>query len=1083
MKRNILSVISIAAVLLLLVLVPSQQAIAQGVLAEVHGIVTDSQGGAIPNAKVIIVDDSKGWTRVVTTNSAGQYSLPQLEADNITITVDVQGFQKVIRRGIQLQTGQQARVDFSLKLGETSQAVTVTADTSLIQSEDPTIGAVVDQRKIVELPLNGRQFFQLAQLVPNVFPPISGSSLSFRGGFNVAGQAEVDNNYILDGIDNSDEATMQPTVSPSIDGIKEFKLLSGVYTAEYGRYSGGQILITTKSGANKIYGSAYEFYRTAALDAKNYFSPSAMPPFKRNQYGASLGGPIIKDHTFYFVTYEGLRLTQQISSLATVPTLAERTGDLSDLLPKVVVKNPATGVAYPNNKLPSVDPVAQKLLSYYPQPTTAGTSNNYLFSETRNQQQDEFSVRIDQNLPHNNTIFGTYEYQLSNAFEPSNSLCGSSVLPNFGCTTPELDQAVSIHDTQIISAAAVNELRLGYNRIRTNRFLEDAKYGDVDSQLGIPTSGPDGVGDQTGNNLGVPRVTISGYAALGGATNLPQGRRDNTYNIIDSLSWVKGRHSMKFGGDFKRFIYNLQYYQNGRGVFAFNGQYSSNALADFLMGNLYSSSRAPGDPQVDSFDASTDFFAMDQFTVTPKLTITAGLRYELDFPEGERRNRISTFDLTTGFVPVADGQLLNVDPSTGNLVSVGTSSLTGTVWHLNKTDFAPRLGIAYQPTSKTSIRAGYGIFYNMVTAGNGISQMWRGIPFRTRQTFTNPNSSTYPKPTPLSVWSSPFPSTTIGAGGFTPNGINPNYKTANYQQWSLAVDEQLQKDLALEVAYMGSHGQHLQESFDHNAPVPGPGVVQARRPFPQWGSVTWVDSNGGSSFNSGSIQLTRRYSQGMTLLASYTYSHSLDDAPYSGSLQNWRNLPSQWASSDFDIRHRFVTSFTYELPFGKGRAIGANLGQVPSHLISGWQINGILVAQTGTPFTVTTSKDLANVGLSSTYANLVPGQSLKVANPSPTKWFNTAAFTNTEPAGVYAYGNSSRNALNSDGTNNLDFGLYRRIPIHESMQAEFRAEIFNLLNHPSFGTPTTSVDSTAFGAVSTTSSTSRETQFALKVLF
>lgn len=1057
---------------------------AQGVLAEIHGIVTDPSGAVIPNATVLIVDQAKGWRRIVATNGQGEYVLPQLEADTVQLTVTAPGFRESVRDGIRLQTGQSARIDFGLLAGASTDAVTVNADASLVQSSDATIGAVVDQRKIVELPLNGRQFFQLAQLVPNVVPPIAGSSLSFRGGFNVAGQTEVDNNYILDGIDNSDEATMQPTVSPSIDGIQEFKLLTGVYTAEYGRYSGGQILITTRSGANTIHGSAYEFYRTSALDAKNYFSPGSVPPFRRNQYGASFGGPLRKDRTFYFGTYEGLRLSQQISALATVPTVAERAGDLSALLPRVVLRDPQTGAAYPRNQLPAVNPVAQQLLNYFPAPTSSGLANNYLFSELRTQSQDQFSVRVDQNFPHGNTAFAAYQYQQLNAFEPSNSLCGSSVLPNFGCTTPELDQALSIHDTQVFSAAVVNELRVGYNRIRTNRFLEDAKFGDVVDQLGIPSIAANGVGAQGGTNLGVPRVTVSGYSALGGATNLPQGRRDNTYNVIDELSWIKGRHTLKFGGDYKRFIYNLQYYQNARGVFTFNGQYTGNALGDFLLGDLYTSSRDPGDPGVDSFSASTDFFGMDQYQVTPHLTVTAGLRYELNFPEGERRDRIASFDPATGLVPVADGTLLNLDPATATLVTVGRGPLQGSVWALRKTNFAPRIGIAAQPFGpKTTIRAGFGIFYNQVTAGNGISQLWRGLPFRTMQTFTNANSVTYPKPAPASVWSNPFPSGITNAGGYTPNGINPNYRTENYQQWTLAVDRELQKDLSLELAYLGSHGVHLQESYNINQPVPGPGSVQPRRPYPQWGPITWVDSSGGSSFNSFSAQLTRRYAQGLTLLASYTYSHSLDDAPYTGFIQDPRNLASQYASSDFDVRHRFVGSFTYELPFGAGKPLGAGAETVVRQAISGWQANGIFAAQTGNPFTVTTTRDIANVGLGTTYANIVPGQDPHAGGSTPNHWFNPDAYTDVVPAGVYALGNAGRNTLYADNLVNLDLGLYRRVPIHERFQTELRAEVYNVLNHPSFSAPTTNVQSTSFGTVSATNSTARQTQFAIKVLF
>ncbi len=1080
-----------AALFSLLLLVLARPARAQGVLAEIRGTVTDNGGLAIPNATVTVLDTAKGWTRKTTTNSSGQYELPQLPADTFTLIVESSSFEKNVREGITLQTGQLAQIDFTLIPGEVSQTVTVVENASQVQTDNATVGTVVDTRKILELPLNGRQFWQLAQLVPNAYPPINNSSLSFRGGFNVAGQPEVNNNYLLDGIDNSDAATMQPVVSPSVDGIQEFKVLTGNYSAEYGRFSGGQIIITTKSGGNQIHGSAYEFFRTSALDAKNYFSPGSLPSFKRNQYGGTVGGPIVKDRTFFFATYEGLRLSQQISSLATVPTVQDRTGNLSDLVTssgkKITVLNPATGKPFPNNQLPALNPVSQQLLQYYPLPTSPGTANNYLFSETRTQQGDQFSVRLDDNLWNNNTVFVSYQYQNINAFEPSNSLCGSSVLPGFGCTTPELDQAVSVHDTQIFSSSLINEARAGFNRIRTNRSLQDAAYGDVLSQLGIPTSGPNGVGDQGGNNLGVPSVTVSGYATLGGATNLPQDRRDNTYNFVDSATWVKGTHSFKFGGDFKRFMYNLQYYQNGRGVFAFNGQYTTNALADFLLGDLLSTSRDPGYPGVHSFTNSADFFALDEWQLTPRFTLTYGLRYEFNFPEGEKNNRISTYDPVTGLVPVANGQLLNIDPATGSLVNVGSSPLTGAVWHLDKSNVAPRLGIAYQPfhNQKTVIRGGYGIFYNQLVAGNGISQMWRGIPFRTRQTFTNTNSSTYPKPVAAATWTNPFPSGVTNNGGFTPNGINANYATAATQEWSFSVDQQLQPDLSLELTYLGSHGTHLQESYNINQPTPGPGAIQPRRPHNQWGSVTWIDSNGFGNFNSFAAQLTRRYSQGMTLLVSYTYSHSLDDAPYSGTIQNPYDLASQYGSSDFDVRHRLVASFTYELPFGAGKPFGATLNPAARQAISGWQVNGIFVYQTGNPFTVTTTKDMSNTGASSTgtYANRVPGVDIHLPHPTPTAWFNTTAFNDVLPAGTYAFGNSGRNILAGDGVVNFDFGLYRRVQVTEKAQLELRAELYNLMNHPDFAAPTANVEAAGFGQVTSTTSTSRETQFAVKLIF
>ncbi len=1060
----------------------------QGVLAEIRGIVTDSSGQAIPKAVVTVLDVTKGWTRQLSTNEQGEYEIPELEADKFTLTAEAPGFQKSVRQGVILQTGQQAQINFTLNPGAVTETITVNANSPIAVTNSAALGTVVDEKKVEELPLNGRQFWQLAQLVPNAYPPIPNSSLSFRGGFNIAGQPEVNNNYILDGIDDSDEATMQPTVSPSVDGIQEFKVLTGVYEAEYGRFSGGQILITTKSGSNHFHGTAYEFFRNSALDAKNYFAPSGpIAALHRNDYGGSLGGPIKKNHTFFFATYEGVRLSQQTNLLTTVPTLQERSGNLSDLKNShgqpVVPIDPSTGQPFPSDTVP-INSISAQLLQYYPlpnRPANIANGNNYLFSETGTNKQDQFSARVDQNISQNNTVFVSYQYQNSNAFLPNNTLCGSSTLPGFGCTTPELDQAISVHDAEVFSPSVINEFRAGYNRIRTNRFLQDAADGDVLAQLGIPTSGSNGVGAQAYPNLGVPSIGVSGYATLGGATNLPQGRRDNSYNIVDSLSWIKGPHALKFGVDFKRFIYNLQYWQDGRGVFSFNGEYTGSALADFLLGDLRSTARDPGNPQVNSFTASTDFFAEDEWQVTHTLTFTYGLRYELDFPEGERQDRISTFDPVTGLVPVANGELLNIDPTTGQLVNVGTSPLIGEVWHLQTHNFAPRLGLAWQPfgDQKTVIRAGYGIFYDQVVAGNGISQMWRGIPFRIRQSFTNTPSNT------VATWTNPYPSGVSNAGGFTPNGINPNYKTASVDEWSASVDRELQSDLSLELSYLGSHGNHLQESYNLNQPVPGPGLIQSRVPYSQWGAITWVDSNGESSYNSGSVRVERRYSQGLTLLASYTYSHSYDDAPYSGSIQfaNPLSLMSEWAPSDFDIHNRFVTSFTYELPFGAGKPFGSDSGKLTRAFISGWQVNGILVLQSGLPFSVTTSKDISNTGLSSQFANLLPGIDPNVSNPTPAHWFNTSAFSDAEPAGTYAFGDAPRNLLRSGGIDNLDFGLYRHLRVTEGSQVEFRAELFNIFNHPDFAAPTANVESPSFGTVGGTTEASREIQLALKYIF
>ena len=1050
----------------------------QGVTSAIRGTASDSSGATVSGATITINDVTKGWTRTATTGSNGEYEFLQLPpADTFTLSAELTGFKKEVRSGVILQTGQQSRVDFVLAPGQVSESVTITENASLIQSEDAAVGAVVDERKVKELPLNGRQFWQLAQLVPNVFPATQNSTLGFRGGFNVSGRGEAMNNYLLDGVDNSDAATMQPTVRPSVDGIQEFKVLTGIYNAEYGRFAGGQILITTKSGSNQFHGTAYEFLRNSALDARNFFSPKDVPAFRRNQFGASIGGPIVKNKTFFFATYEGLRLSSQTSGLTTVPTAALGAGNLNGL---GNVKDPLTGAPFPNNTIPAarLDPVSQQILKYWPAPTSPGLANNYLFSALGTQQDNQFSARIDHAFSANNHLFGSYQFQERTTFYPSNTACALRFVPGFGCTEPERDQLLSISDVHVFSPNLVNELRLGYNRIRTNRNPEDAKFGNVGQLLGIPQSSAAGLE----GNKGLPQISIPGFATLGGASNLPNGRRNNTYNIVEGLSWIKGAHTLKFGGDYKHFIYNymMSEWASNRGSFTFNGQYTGQAFADFLLGDLRSASQSPGDPATRSYTTSEGFYVQDDWKIGQRLTISYGVRYEIFFPQHERLNKIATFDPATGLVPVTNGQLLNVN-SAGQLVNVGTSPILDTAWKLQKNNLAPRFGFAWRPFSdnRTVLRGGYGIFYNLLADGNGISQLFRGIPFRANQTFTN-------TPTQLvSTWSNPFPTNVgVSVGGYTANGVAYNFLTPYVQQWSFGLQREVAHDLILETTYLGSKGTHLPLTRNLNQPVPGPGTIQSRRPYPQWGSVTWVDSIGNSSYNSLAVRVERRYSAGLSLLASYTYSHSIDNGGGSGdgeaSIQDPRNVAANRGDSEFDIRHRLVTSVVYELPFGKGRSIGSGLPAFLRAPISGWETTGIITLQSAPPFTVTTSTDISNTG-----GNNRPFQigDPHLANPTPTSWFNTAAFSIAQPAGTYSYGNVGRNTLRGDGTQNIDIGLFRNFSITEKVGLQFRTEVFNVMNHANFGLPVRDFSSSSFGQVTQTSTSSRQIQFGLKILF
>lgn len=1069
----------------------AEQIAAQSFTATIRGTARDESGAIIPGVSITVRNANKGWTRTAVTNDSGDYVVTQLPPDTYSITAQLTGFKTEVRQGIVLQVGQEARIDFTLSVGELEEKIVVTASAPLVQSENAMVGNVIDEQKIKELPLNGREFWQLAQLAPNVFNPPQGSTLGFRGGFNVAGNPEVNNNFILDGIDNNDETTAQPTHRPSVDGIREFKVLTGIYSAEYGRQSGGQIVIITKSGTNEFHGTAFEFHRNDNLDARNFFMRagpgqprrSELPELKRNQFGFSAGGPVKKDQTFFFVTYEGLRLKEGVARLGTVPTEKMRRGDFSEL--STTIRDPQTGRPFPNNRIPEerIHKVSKALLEFWPLPTSSGLANNFSLNRVRTQDQDQFSIRIDHKFSDANNFFASYQFSQRENFEASNPLCGSRVLPGFGCTEPERTQHISLVDTHVFSPRLLNEFRIGYNRMRTNRFHEDMALGNVVAKLSLPQGGPEGLAGPEFFNTGVPQVTITGIATIGGPTNLPQGRRTNTYNIVDNITYTRGSHTVKAGLDIKRFLFNSFFTQFGRGAFAFNGQFTGNAFADFLLGALRSTSRAPGIPFSNTFTASFGFYLQDDWKVSQKLTLNYGLRYELSFPELERVNKMSSFDPATGRVPVADGRLMDVDPVTGNLITVGDSPLGRRLWRFDKNNLAPRFGFAWRPfgDNRTVIRGGYGIFYNHIVAGNGLSPMFRGIPFRIRQTFINTPSRV------VATWEVPFPSG-ISGGGFTPQGINADFPMAYIQQWSLGIQREVTRDLVIEATYLGSKGTHLPMAFNINQPEPGPGPIQPRRPYAQWSNITWRDAVGTSNYHGLSIRVERRFARGLSFLSSWTISKSIDLAPppsTSGdgesAVQNPRNLRAERGLSEFDTRHRFVTSFVYELPWGPGKKWLSNIRGPVGHILGGWQVTGILTLQSGRPFTIVTGRDISNTG--------TDNRPFLVGDPKPEKrtpdrWFNTAAFSDRVlPSGVFAYGDVGRNTIIADGINNFDLALFKNFNFDEERRLQFRAEFFNIANHANFGIPSRNLSSSAFGRVSSTTTLNRQIQFGLKFVF
>lgn len=1049
--------------------------------ATLRGTVQDASGAVVAGAQVSVQNQDKGWTRKASTGSDGEYAIPQLPPDRYIITVEMQGFQTEVRRGIKLEVSQETRVDFSMQVGSTMNEINVTGEVPLVQSENASVGSVVDEQKIKELPLNGREFWQLAQLAPNVFNPPQNSTLGFRGGFNVAGNPEVNNNYILDGVDNNDETTAQPTHRPSVDGIQEFRVLTGVYGAEYGRMAGGQVIVTTKSGSNQTHGTAFFFHRNNALDARNFFTRGALPDLKRYQYGGSVGGKIIRDKLFYFGTFEGLRLGEGVAKLGTVPTERMRGGDLGQF--SSVVRDPSNNQPFPGNLIPSnrLDGTARKLLTYFPAPNASGTLNNYALSTIRKQDQNQFSSRADYRISDRDSVFASYQFNERENYEPSNALCSSRELPGFGCFEPERTQIGSLVHTHVFSPSVVNELRMGVNRLRTNRFQEDEALGNVVKDLGIPQGGPNGVAGPEFNNTGVPQVTITGFSTIGGATNLPQGRRTTTYNLLDSISIIKGKHTIKAGIDLKNWRFSSFFTTNGRGAFSFNGQFTGLAYADFLLGGLRTTARQPGEPFNNLYTWSHNFYVQDDWQVAKNLTLNIGIRYELSIPAKEIVNKFSSYDPKTGNIIVADGRLMNTNAA-GNLVTVGQHNLGDRMYRTDTNNWAPRFGFAWRVfgDAKTVVRGGYGIFYNHIVSGNGISAMYRGLPFRLSQTFTNTVTNV------VATWANPFPPG-VAAGGLTPTGMNYNFPSGYVGQWSFGLQHQVVSNLVVDATYLGSKGTRLPLAYNINQPEPGPGALQNRRPFPQWGNVNYRDAVGTSTFHSLALRIEKRYSQGVTFLSSYTYSKSIDLSPplsTSGDgeagVQNPRNLLLERGLSEFDVRHRLVNSVVWDLPFGKGKRFGNSMPKMLDYIAGGWRSTGIITMQTGRPFTITTSRDISNTG-GANRPNLVGSPALD--KPTAERWFNIDAFSDTLPAGTFAYGNVGSNTMRSDGIMNWDLSIFKNIATREGQRLQLRFEFFNAFNLVNFGIPDRDRNSGTFGRVSLTSTNSRQIQLGVKYVF
>jgi hypothetical protein len=1057
----------------------SSLALGQNYRASVRGRVTDPQGASIAGAKLNLIYETNE-TRTASSNGHGDYVFSLVRPGNYRLEVEQQGFTKFVRT-FDLSVNQELRLDVALGIG------TVNVDDNMIVSsvaplnyENAAMGAVIDNRQVTGLPLDGRNFLELSLLVPGSAPAAPGSAGSVRGdfAFTINGSREDANNFLLDGVYNVDPKLNTFGVKPPVDAIREFEVLTSAYDASLGRSAGAQVNVVLKSGTNRFHGTGYEFLRNQVLDARNYFAPADQPDpkYQRNQFGFSFGGPVIKDRTFLFGDYEGTRAREGITRLANVPTARERVGDFSQLPPQLWPLIPGTAMQFPGGVIPqqALNPIGLKIAALYPLPNRNVPGQNFVSSPVQRDRNDLFDLRIDHTFSSASQFAARYSFTDRNLFEPFSGVTQVFV-PGYGNTVLRRGQNLMLNEHHIFSPRLVNDARLAFSRVGNQVLTENAGVS-VNQQVGLPelSSNP--------RDFGLSFIRITGYSPLGHEYNNPQNSATNVYQFLDTATYARGEHLLKFGFDFRYTQQNAFRDVQSRGLFTFPGQISftlpdgtptvfpfvtGNALANLLFGLPLVTGGARLDNAQHLRTQSYNTFINDSYRITPRLTLSLGLRYEYNSPPVDTKDRANIYD-----------------PATGKLVQVGTNGIPRGGYGPDKNNFAPRLGLAWAlgKDGATVVRAGYGVYYDQSPLAPGEGLYFNAPYYDFRFYFQSAQA-------PLTLFN-PFPFNTPSQSPPSAFAYDRNLRTAYTQHWNLSVQHQLGNNTVAELAYVGSKSTKLLASRDINQPPASPQQPNLPR-NPLFGEITQQESSAASNYHSLQARLQQRLAFGLSLLGSYTYGKSIDNASGVFSStgdpnypQNSFNLAAERGRSGFDVRHRFSLSYSYDLPFGKGKSLLGDAGWATT-LVSGWQTFGVITLQTGRPFTVAllpefdnSNTGISNLGfLGNDRPNLV-GQA-RSDDPTPDRWFNTAAFR-IPPFG--SFGNSGRNILDGPSFKNVNFSLVKNTAIKESLTVQFRTEFFNLFNHPNFGLPDNFVGSPSFGRVLSAESP-RRIQFGFKLLF
>jgi hypothetical protein len=1037
----------------------------------------------------------------VLTNDDGDFSVPLLPPGVYEVTAEKAGFRRSVYGNVSLNVDQTVRVDFVLQIGQPSEQVVVTESVPLVQTDTSTLGQVIERKQVSELPLNERNFLSFALLVPGGQLPVQGSMNSTQGGaLNVNGAREQSNDFLLDGVDNNDLYINQYSVLPSVDAIQEFKVQSSDYSAEFGRSGGAQINVVLKSGTNQFHGSGFEFVRNRQLDAKNFFDKpdctpdsipgtcAPIPRLDRNQFGGTLGGPIQKDKTFFFASYEGLRLRQATTREATVPSQVELE-EASGLL---------QGLGYPQN------PAGMAALNLIPAANVGpdlANSTTYVSAPVIQNTVDLLTLKVDRQTGSNNTFSGHYSLFNENRFNPFDPVNAFTSLPGYGSYTINRGQNAGFTWTHVFSPHWINEARLGFNRLRAAVLQQDHGV-NFSQQLGFPTVSSNPV------DWGYPNVNIYGFDGLGEPVNYPQDRHDNTYEVADNLAWNSGRHQFKFGTDIRRFQLNSYLDFLTRGDWFFNGLQSSPgvclggaapcqvaALALLMAGVPDYVVTETGSTANGLRTTGLGVYVQDDIRVLPRFTLNVGLRWEFDSPPVEIHNRFSVPDLTVS--PATCNPQLPGYPDCA-FIQAGTDGIPRATYGKNLHDFAPRIGIAWRPlkTERFVVRSAYGIFYDENILNLNILPRFNP-PFVEISALLQSSPPSLVIQDILNQQAMSVPQA---------NFVNPNFRDAYMQDWNVDLQYEVQPNWMIDLAYVGTKGTHLPATRDMNEQNPFTQAYPYLTLFGT-GSVLVAEPHANSIYNALQFRSEKRVSQGLAFLAAYTWSRSIDDnsAVFAGSVspgvpQDSYDFRADRGLSDFQAEHRFVLSYLYDLPFGAGRKWLSNPGII-SRIFGSWQTAGIATMQTGSPFTISMPSTLAGTTITSfgvPYRPDLVGDPNKAgavaANPgcsapaqihTPNSWFNPCAFASPQNP---LLGTAGRNTVIGPGLNNLDFSMLKSFPFrHEGRRLEFRAEFFNVLNIPHFDIPGRTFGTAAFGVVQSANEYGnkppRQIQLGLRYIF